>query len=108
MGSRKTRTVTYDPSVKSAKLKTQALSLLSKGQMEANISNRLATKYAYETVDKLDEGLSLLGDYLSDRNQLAKDQKPIYEGFMSETADIGSKYSQRLGSIFDEMKGGYE
>ncbi len=108
MGSKpKANVVNYDASIKSAQMKSRSLELLGQAQMEAYSSQKLA-KYAGErAVQDINSGLSLLGDYLKDRNQVVQNQTPIYQSFLSNSTQTTGDYAEKASGVLSNISGGY-
>jgi hypothetical protein len=53
-----------------------------------------------QALQKVHEGVGLLGMYLQDRNASISNQVPVNQKFLSSTNDLTSKYAKRAGSLF--------
>ena len=101
MGAPKAPTVVhYDASAKQAEAASKGLDLMSRAQGQAYTSSRMSTLLGQEAVNRVREGVGLLGEYLKDRNLSVTNQLPLDAGYAQDVTDIGSKYTKRAGSLF--------
>lgn len=92
--------VHYDASVKQAEAANKGLQLLTKAQGEAYTSGRLSTLLGQEAVNRVQEGVGLLGEYLKDRNLSVTNQIPLDANYYQQVTDIGTKYANKAQSLF--------
>jgi|APGre2960657404_1045060.scaffolds.fasta_scaffold146931_2 hypothetical protein len=96
----KPRVVSYDASEQQAKASMQGLDLLNKAQGQAYTSSRVSSLLGQEALNRTRIGVSLLGEYLKDRNLSMSNQVPIDADYYQQTSDIGSKYASKASSLF--------
>lgn len=96
----KPRVVSYDASVKQAEAASKGMDLLNKAQGQAYTSSRVSTLLGQEVVNRTKVGVSLLGEYLKDRNLGMSNQVPIDAAYYQQTSDIGAKYAGKAQSLF--------
>lgn len=108
MGSKpKAKVVNYDASIKNAQMQSRSLELLSKANTEALTSQRLAMYAGTQAKSDIEHGLSLLGNYLKDRNQMTEAQTPIMESFLSKSNEISGDYASKASGVLSKIKEGY-
>lgn len=96
----KPKVVHYDASVKQAEAAAKGLELLNRAQGEAYTSGRVSTLLGQEAVKRVSDGVSLLSEFLKDRNLSVTNQLPIDASYYQQTSDIGKKYTAKAGSLF--------
>ena len=96
----KPKVVHYDASVQQAQAASKGNDLLSKAQGQAYTSGRVSTLLGQEAVNRVHEGVNLLGEFLKDRNLSVSNQLPIDAGYLKSTTDIGTKCAGKAGSLF--------
>jgi hypothetical protein len=101
MGKPRTPTVVhYDASVKQAEASMKGMELLNRAQGEAYTSGRVSSLLGDEALTANRLGITLLGEYLKDRNKAMSNQVPIDADYYQKTSDIGAKYAAKASSLF--------
>lgn len=106
-GSRKAKVVNYDASIERAQQKSRSLELLNSANREALVSQKLAVYSGEQAVQDINEGLSLLGSYLKDRNNISAQQTPVYSQFLSDTVDRTQSYADKTSGVLSQISKGY-
>ena len=92
--------INYDASGAKAELGAKANSALRFASGQAFTSMSTSNLVNKQALEKVNEGVGLLGMYLQDRNASISNQVPIDQQFLSGTNDLTSKYAKRAGSLF--------
>lgn len=100
MSKPKTQVINYDASGEKATLGARANSALRDASTKAFTSMSTSNLVNEQALQKVNEGVGLLGMYLQDRNASISNQVPIDQKFLSGTNDLTSKYAKRAGSLF--------
>ena len=100
MSKPKTQVVNYDASGERAVLGAKANSALRSASGKAYTAMQTSNLVNKQALEKVNEGVGLLGMYLSDRNASISNQVPVDQKFLSGTNDLTSKYAKRAGSLF--------
>jgi hypothetical protein len=91
--------VQYDASTQQAELAGKAMTLLSYGQGKAYESAAISNSLGGEALTKVQEGVSLLGEYLKDRNAATSNQIPLSQGYLQKSGDINKKYADKASLL---------
>jgi len=94
------KVVHYDASVKQAEAASKGLQLMNKAQTEAYTSSRLSTLLGQEAVNRVREGVGLLGEYLKDRNLSVSNQIPLDASYFEATTKASSDALTRAQGLF--------
>ena len=107
MGAPKAPTVVhYDASVKQAEAASKGLDLMSRAQGQAYTSSRMSTLLGQEAVNRVREGVGLLGEYLKDRNLSITNQIPLDEDYLRQVTAAGTNASQAASDLFSKQASG--
>ena len=102
MSKPKTQVVTFDASSQRAELGAKANQALRQASSNAFTSMSTSNLMNQQALQKVNEGVGLLGFYLQDRNASISNQIPIDQKFLSDTRNLSAKYTKRVGGIFNE------
>lgn len=97
------KVVHYDASKQQAEAAARGIQLMNTAQGQAYTSGRVSTLLGEEAVRRVSAGVSLLGEYLKDRNLSISNQIPLDADYYKNVVDIGDKYANKAQSLF----GGY-
>jgi hypothetical protein len=97
------KVVHYDASKQQAEAAARGLQLMNQAQGQAYTSGRVSTLLGEESVRRVQQGVTLLGEYLKDRNLSISNQLPLDASYYQNVVDIGDKYAAKAQSLF----GGY-
>ncbi len=102
MSKPRVQTVSYDASGVKAELGAKANQALRSASSQAFTSMSTSNLINQQALQKVNEGVGLLGMYLQDRNASLSNQVPLDQSFLSQTNDITAKYAKRSGSLFND------
>lgn len=94
------KVVHYDASVKQAEAASKGIQLLNAAQGKAYTSGRLSTLLGQEAVNRVQEGVGLLGEYLKDRNLSTTNQIPLDKSYYEGVTNTSTDYMKKAGSLF--------
>ena len=100
---KKPQVVHYDASTQQAEAASRGIQLMNTAQGQAYTSGRVATLLGEEATRRVAAGVTLLGEYLTDRNLSISNQVPLDADYYKNVTDIGDKYAAKAQSLF----GGY-
>ena len=101
MSKPKTQVINYDASGVKAELGARTNSALRQASSQAYTAMSTSNLVNQQALQKVNEGVGLLGMYLQDRNASLSNQVPIDQQFLSSTNDLTAKYAKRSGSLFN-------
>ena len=101
MSKPKTTLSTYDASGQRAELGARANSALRNASSQAFTSMSTSNLMNQQALQKVNEGVGLLGMYLQDRNASISNQIPLDQKFLSDTGNLSAKYAKRVGGLFN-------
>jgi hypothetical protein len=94
--------VQYDGSTQQAEVAGKALTLINDAQGKAFESASMSNQISRDAVADVQVGVSLLGEYLKDRNASVSNQIPLSQGYLKTTTDLNKKYAGKASLL-----GGY-
>jgi hypothetical protein len=100
MSKPRTTVVNYDASGTQAVLGAKANNALRQASGQAFTSMGTSNLINQQALQKVNEGVGLLGMYLQDRNASLSNQVPIDQKFLSGTNSITKKYADKAGGLF--------
>ena len=101
MSKPKTQVVNYEASGAKAELGARANSALRTSSAQAFQAMSTSNLMNQQALQKVNEGVGLLGMYLQDRNASITNQVPLDQQFLSSTNDLSAKYMKRVGGLFN-------
>jgi len=91
--------VQYDASTQQAEAAGKALTLLNYAQGKAYESASMANSIGRDAVAEVQQGVTLLGEYLKDRNAATSNQIPLSQGYLTKSTGINSKYAEKASLL---------
>jgi hypothetical protein len=91
--------VQYDASKEQAEVAGKAMTLLNYAQGKAYESAAISNNLGNDALTRVQEGVSLLGEYLKDRNATTSNQIPLSQGYLQKSGDISSKYASKASLL---------